>query len=217
MSSTGRRPRRSPAVWSCLAAHAAVWRTRRDSQGGGLRASSLGVFELQPAGDHPLLGDTSVPMRAPHSRLNGLGSRNDLRAAGYQILTRSGEVGVDAFVKPGPAIDLFFQGTLNMTRIVSRASMRRLPLLGRRTAAHPLPPSGFFDFRPRYISRRLPGAARAGRDHGLMTDYHQASPAPRKSAGWRLPGGANLQGMAGSCGRGRRARPASGARGDLGP
>ena len=128
----------------------------------------------------------SVPICAPHSRLNELDEK-DLVAAGYQILTRSGEVGVDAFVGPGPAISLFFQGhpeydadTLvrEYLRDVSRF------LLGEQ-AIHPLPPSGCFDVQTELSLKSLAGRAEAGQTNSLMPEYLQATAGFAQSASWR--------------------------------
>ena len=176
---------RTPVVWSCLAAHAAAWRL--DAIPRRRLASKLsGVFDLQAAGDHPLLEAVSAPIRSPHSRLNGL-DEEDLLAAGYQILTRSDEVGVDAFVKPGPASGLFFQGhpeydadslVREYLRDVSRFLLGEQPF-------HPLQPFGCFDVPTALRLESLAASAQTRRQTGLMPDYYQAVAGSPQSAGWR--------------------------------
>jgi homoserine O-succinyltransferase/O-acetyltransferase len=98
------------AVWSCLAAHAAVLyadgivRQR-------LPGKLSGVFDCDTIGAHPLLSALTVPLRVPHSRLNDL-PEAALLASGYRLLTRSSVAGVDAFVKEpeGGSLFVFFQG-----------------------------------------------------------------------------------------------------------
>ena len=98
-----------PVIWSCLAAHAAVFyldAIRRSR----LPVKLSGVFDCElVAFEHPVT--TGLPGRwsTPHSRHNGL-SESSLVSAGYQILSRSVDAGVDCFLKPGLTPQLFFQG-----------------------------------------------------------------------------------------------------------
>jgi homoserine O-succinyltransferase len=97
-----------PAIWSCLAAHAAALRlagVRRRR----LPAKLSGVFTARRMSRHPLLAYASANLRAPHSRLNELAA-DALERAGLPVLSWSNEAGVDAFVRPGPAPMLFLQG-----------------------------------------------------------------------------------------------------------
>jgi homoserine O-succinyltransferase len=98
------------AVWSCLAAHAAVLyadgivRERLDGK-------LSGVFDCEAAGAHPLLAGMAPRLRVPHSRLNDLPEAR-LLENGYRMLTRSAAAGVDAFVKEqdGGSLFAYFQG-----------------------------------------------------------------------------------------------------------
>lgn len=98
-----------PTIWSCLAAHAAVFYLD------GIRRSRLpaklsGVFDCELVDvSHPLALDLPARWSVPHSRLNGL-SEAALVEAGYEILSRSEGAGVDSFMRVGPAPFLFFQG-----------------------------------------------------------------------------------------------------------
>ena len=96
------------AIWSCLAAHAAVLHLdgieRRR-----LPEKRFGLFECVRAAEHPILEGTSAGLRVPHSRWNDL-REGDLKAHGYQVLTRSLEAGVDTFAKRWGSDFLFFQG-----------------------------------------------------------------------------------------------------------
>jgi homoserine O-succinyltransferase len=85
------------AIWSCLAAHAAVLHV--DGVGRQPLENKLsGVFDCEAAADHPLLDAVGPRLRVPHSRLNDL-PEPALRACGYRVLSRSAVAGVDAFLK----------------------------------------------------------------------------------------------------------------------
>lgn len=95
-------------VWSCLAAHAAVFA----SDGVERRpfAEKLsGLFTCTAAEAHPMMRGVKLPMQIPHSRGNDLAER-DLKAAGYRILTRAPGAGVDTFARQEGSFHLFFQG-----------------------------------------------------------------------------------------------------------
>ena len=57
---------------------------------------------------HELTEGLTVAL-TPHSRYNDL-NEQELVASGYSILTRSSAAGVDAFVKEGVALEVFWQG-----------------------------------------------------------------------------------------------------------
>jgi homoserine O-succinyltransferase/O-acetyltransferase len=96
------------SVWSCLAAHSAVLHLdgieRRR-----LPEKRCGVYEHSILAGHPLLEGVSAPLPMPHSRWNEL-SAEELRAAGYTLLSWSAEAGADAFAKQQRSLLLFFQG-----------------------------------------------------------------------------------------------------------
>ncbi len=154
-----------PAVWSCLAAHAAVLHLdgveRRL-----LPVKRTGVFTSALARRHSLLAETPPPI-APHSRLNEV-VESDLLPAGYQVLTRSPEIGVDLFIKPGPALALFFQGHPEYAaETLLREYLRDVGrfLRGER-AVHPEPPGGLLQSQD---AGRV-GRARAGRQSRPAAD-----------------------------------------------
>ncbi len=96
-----------PLVLSCLAAHAAVQHAT------GLRRTRLsrkcfGVFGQQAVAEHPLLRGVPARFDMPHSRWNALRA-DELSAAGYRILTRSEQSGIDMFVCDATP-HVFFQG-----------------------------------------------------------------------------------------------------------
>jgi homoserine O-succinyltransferase len=97
-----------PAIFSCLAAHAAAlhWDgiARRP-----LAEKCFGVFEETMSEGHPLLRGISGALRIPHSRWNEL-SVSDLTEAGYQVVTASPAAGADICVRQGRGMSVFFQG-----------------------------------------------------------------------------------------------------------
>jgi homoserine O-succinyltransferase len=100
---------RVPVIWSCLAAHAAVLhldgivRSR-------LSRKLLGLFDCDILDiDHALAAGLPERWTTPHSRYHDL-SQPALVANGYQVLSSSGEAGVDVFLKHDGAPFLFFQG-----------------------------------------------------------------------------------------------------------
>jgi homoserine O-succinyltransferase len=96
------------AIWSCLAAHAAV--LHLDGIGRHpLADKRFGVFDCVHAARHPLLQGAAAQLRIPHSRWNDL-READLTSCGYDALTRSEAAGLDMFVKMRSSLYVFFQG-----------------------------------------------------------------------------------------------------------
>jgi homoserine O-succinyltransferase len=97
------------AIWSCLAAHAAVQyldQIERRPTG----AKRLGVFDCDVRTGHPLLSGLPANIQTPHSRYNEL-AEDELASAGYDILTRSAAAGADMFIKNhGRSLFVYFQG-----------------------------------------------------------------------------------------------------------
>ncbi|MBV8056036.1 MAG: homoserine O-succinyltransferase [Deltaproteobacteria bacterium] len=135
----------TPTIWSCLAAHAAVLHMdgipRRP-----LGEKLSGIFECQRVIDHEILDYAPPRWRVPHSRQNEL-PEEDLTSKGYQILSRSPEVGADIFVREGRALSIFLQGHLEYDPAALlyeyRRDVRRF-LTGERDS-YPAMPSGYFD------------------------------------------------------------------------
>jgi homoserine O-succinyltransferase len=96
-------------IWSCLAAHAVVLHLDGiERRPVGFKRS--GVFDCARACDHPLLHGLTSTIQTPHSRYNEV-HEEDLCRAGYRVLTRSPQAGVDMFVKDcGTCLFVFFQG-----------------------------------------------------------------------------------------------------------
>lgn len=98
----------TPTIWSCLAAHAAVLHLDGiERQRLGQKIS--GLFRCEKTSDDALVAGLPASWRIPHSRLNTLDAE-DLAAAGYEIMSRSDEAGVDTFLLRRNAVFVFYQG-----------------------------------------------------------------------------------------------------------
>jgi homoserine O-succinyltransferase/O-acetyltransferase len=96
------------SIWSCLAAHAVV--LHRDGiERRRLPAKCFGVYECLKEADHPLLAAAPARTLVPHSRWNDIPA-DALAAAGYTVLTRSPEMGVDTCVKEDRSLFVLLQG-----------------------------------------------------------------------------------------------------------
>jgi homoserine O-succinyltransferase len=162
-----------PTAWSCLAAHAAVWRRYRIPRRRG-EAKRNGVFTLQKATGRPLLEGAPVSPVAPHSRWNDLDAAQ-LEAVGLEILTYSDEIGVDTFVRRGRATSIFFQGHpeydagalgREYVRDVSRYVRGPQPFL-------PAPPRNYFGLSALQALADLSTRLRKARDPELLAAVAQ--------------------------------------------
>jgi len=132
-------------VCSCLAAHAGVLHldgiVRRP-----LRDKLSGVFESARVSEHLLTAGLPARFWTPHSRWNDI-PEQALAAGGYQILTRSREAGVDAFVKQRKSLFVFFQGhpeyETDSLWLEYRRDIRRF--LNEERVSYPSMPHGCFD------------------------------------------------------------------------
>ncbi len=98
-----------PAIWSCLAAHAAVFETDGIARV-RLPKKVSGVFECRVhTSKHEIFHRLPRKWSIPHSRLHGL-KRADLERHGYDIVSGSHDVGVDIFIKRCECIQVFLQG-----------------------------------------------------------------------------------------------------------
>jgi homoserine O-succinyltransferase len=132
------------AIWSCLAAHAAVLHLD------GIKRQPLdvkcsGVYDCTKAADNWLMKDIDSPLKIAHSRINAL-RKADLAAHGYQLLTESPDAGVDIFAKRLRSHFVFFQGhpeydALSLQREYLRDITR---YLARQRNVFPAFPTGYF-------------------------------------------------------------------------
>jgi homoserine O-succinyltransferase len=153
------------SVWSCLAAHAAVLHLSGIVRQ-RLGEKCFGVFDHSVA-QHPLMQQITAPLATPHSRWNDL-PVEQLRRAGYTILSERQSIGANVFVmQRGGAQMLFLQGHPEYQSDTLLKEYRRD--IGRyvraRQPSYPTLPQGYLppvaislleDFRKRAETERRP-------------------------------------------------------------
>lgn len=95
-------------IWSCLAAHAAVYRLD------GIERRRLpeklsGIVPCHKGAEHPLVAGMPQCWGIPHSRLNDM-PEGALIAAGYRVVSELSAGGVDVCVKEGSSLFVLMQG-----------------------------------------------------------------------------------------------------------
>jgi homoserine O-succinyltransferase len=133
------------AIWSCLAAHAAVLhmdgipRRKREEK-------HFGLFESLHLAGHELLAGLPPNHVVPHSRWNGI-AEHDLTTHGYSVLTRTADAEVDAFLKHERSLFVFFQGHPEYETDTLMREYRRdvARYLLRESDTYPQLPSNCFD------------------------------------------------------------------------
>jgi homoserine O-succinyltransferase len=173
------------AVWSCLAAHAAVL-----ALDGIMRVRSphkhFGIFTCEQAVAHPLLAGAPETLRLPHSRWNGV-SAGHLTARGYEVLTRTSDGGVDTFVKQDAGLFVFFQGHPEYESETLMGEYRRD--VGRylkgEMETYPLLPLDYFDEETERSLRAIETEARASRREDLLGDVSAVLNRVRIHNTWR--------------------------------
>ena len=144
------------------------------------------MFPLQITGEGPLAGNPPKALIAPHSRLNDLDA-HELEDAGYEIVARSPDVGVDTFVRRGPTLTVFFQGHPEYDAgALGREYLRDVSrfLRGQQTN-HPPAPTGYFDPATLSVLHALSDRAESTRAAGLLEEYAHAVGARAPRAAWR--------------------------------
>jgi homoserine O-succinyltransferase len=172
-------------IWSCLAAHAAVL------QSDGIKRRAFkqklsGVFACRPAAPHPMLRGASLPLFMPHSRCNDLPERA-LKAAGYRILTRSAEAGVDIFARHDRSFHLFLQGHPEYEPDTLLREYRRdigRYLRGERDE-YPAAPHGYLDADAAALAEAFRERALADRRPDLMRSFPKRALETGIAAAWR--------------------------------
>jgi homoserine O-succinyltransferase/O-acetyltransferase len=172
-------------VWSCLAAHAVILhndsiRRRR------LPDKRFGVFECARVCDHQLTAGVPSLFHVPHSRWNGIPG-NQLVDCGYRVLSRDKDGGVDAFVKKGKSLSVFFQGhpeyEVNSLLLEYRRDVGRY--LNRETDTYPSMPEGYCDQDTTDLFTKLRERAQLDRRKDLLDDFPTALVEKRIVNTWR--------------------------------
>jgi homoserine O-succinyltransferase/O-acetyltransferase len=173
------------AVWSCLAAHAAVL-----ALDGIERVRSqhkhFGIFTCERAAPHALLAGVPASLRLPHSRWNGL-SAGQIAAKGYQVLTRTSDGGVDTFVKQDAGLFVFFQGHPEYESETLMGEYRRdvARYLKGEMETYPLLPLDYFEEETERSLREIEVKARASRQEQLLGEVSAVLNSVRIHNTWR--------------------------------
>ena len=171
---------RLPAVWSCLATHAALLHVagvaRRRAE-----TKLSGVFSFTVNPDHPLASAKS--MSTPHSRWNALPVA-DLHAAGARLLSHSDHTGADAFTLDAMPGSLFLQGHPEYDADTLAREYRRdvNRYLAGEQAAMPSLPANLFDYATEVGLREMTAA---GPDSDLLTTLDALLGRPGSVPPWR--------------------------------
>jgi homoserine O-succinyltransferase len=176
----------SSTVLSCLAAHAGVLFSDGISRR-LMGEKRFGVFEHQMTSDHPVTRGLRNPVRIPHSRWNEV-EETALVSAGYMVLTKSAEAGVDLFVKKKKrALFVHFQGhpeyTGNTPFKEYRRDVRRF-LRGERDT-YPGLPRNYFDLNTTNVLNAFRELALSCRHERLMESFPDASVTTALPAIWQ--------------------------------
>jgi homoserine O-succinyltransferase len=162
-------------IWSCMAAHAAVYRLD------GLERCRLpeklsGLFECRKAGAHPLLAGAPARWLVPHSRHNGLDPAA-LAELGYQILSEGPQTGPDLFARRvEDSLFVMAQGHLEYGPESLPKEYRRdiRRFLAGESDIYPAIPAGCFDEAQAAAFEALKQRAMTHRGPDLLSDVDAA-------------------------------------------
>jgi homoserine O-succinyltransferase len=179
------RDNTASAIWSCLAAHAAVLHDDGIERR-ALKEKLFGIFDCQLVADHPMLQDFPVPVCVPHSRYNDLPER-PLKSCGYKILTRSGGAGVDMFAKLYNSFFLYFQGHPEYGADTLLREYRRdaARFLGGERERYPAIPLGYFDAEAAALAEAFQSRALGGRKPELLAEFPKSALEDGLQCPWR--------------------------------
>ena len=151
------------SIWSCLAAHAAA------EHFDGIK-----------------LAGVSAPLPMPHSRWNEL-PVEELRGAGYQVLSFAPETGADAFVRHERSLMLFFQGHPEYEDATLLKEYRRDVgrYLGGQYREYPTMPDGYFPAEAVALLEQFKDRAMTERSPSLLEQFPFAGVAARLANTWR--------------------------------
>lgn len=172
-------------VWSCLAAHAAVYHLDKiDRQ--RFPDKLTGVFDCARVAAHDILAGTPSYWCMPHSRCNDL-PETALVAAGYQILSHSPIAGADMFIKQGRGLFVFLQGHPEYDQdSLLREYHRDIGrfLRGERDL-YPLMPQGYFDADAVTAIDAFRARASAQRNIELLAEFPRVQMLRATARYWR--------------------------------
>jgi homoserine O-succinyltransferase len=172
------------SIWSCLAAHAVV--LHRDGiERRMLPAKCFGIYECMKETDHPLLAGAPASALVPHSRWNDVPA-DALVDAGYTVLTRSSEIGVDMFVKEGRSLFVLLQGHPEYDPTTLLREYRRDigRYLRRESEGYPALPRYYLDAASERGLEAFRRRALAARNPELLEGFPAASVVERFANSW---------------------------------
>jgi homoserine O-succinyltransferase len=158
------------AIWSCLAAHAALLHLDGIERKRLPRKCS-GVYDCARTVDDWLTNDLPPSIKVSHSRLNEV-RESDLVEHGYQILTRSEQAGVDTFARDFDSRFIFFQGHPEYDALsLQREYMRDIArFLAGESKDYPAIPACYFDAETEEVLADFEQRARAHRKVELAAE-----------------------------------------------
>ena len=173
------------SVWSCLAAHAAVYRldgiARRPFD-----SKLFGVFDCTRVENHPLVAAGPSMWQVPHSRCNEL-PEQVLAANGYRILSHSDAAGADLFIKQKQSLYVFLQGhpEYDATALFGeyRRDVRRF--LSGELLQYPELPHGYFTAAATEALLAFRERALEHQDIALLEQFPAAAVGRELAAPWR--------------------------------
>ncbi|MCC6778985.1 MAG: homoserine O-succinyltransferase [Hyphomicrobiales bacterium] len=161
-------------IWSCLAAHAAV--LQLDGIGRvALPHKRFGMLDCVRTSEHLLTDGLARRIRVPHSRCNEL-SEEALVSCGYEVLTRSPDAGVDAFMRRGSSLHVFFQGHPEYDERALLREYRRdvARFLRAELDTYPAAPTGYFADVALNVLTAYREIAHQQRNEALLADFPTA-------------------------------------------
>jgi homoserine O-succinyltransferase len=174
----------TPAIWSCLAAHAAVLHLD-GIQRHPLGEKISGLYRCARTSDHRLLAGLPASWCLPHSRLNTLDPA-ELIEAGYEILSLSEHAGADTFMLRRRASFVFFQGHPEYDAAALLREYRRD--VGRFLAGtmdrYPEMPRGYFDDETVVAFDAFRARAQRQRSHDLLEEFPDGNARKRLAHVW---------------------------------
>ncbi len=176
------------AVWSCLAAHAAV--LHLDGIGRHRNPTKhSGVMECERVSKHRLNANIASRFHIPHSRYNGV-AEEELAASGYRVLARAAGAGVDSFVKEMKSLFVFLQGHPEYESDTLLREFRRdvERYLRHESETYPAIPRAYFDWATEAKLTELGEKAWLSRDAQLISGFDMALSGKTIEKTWRQPG-----------------------------
>ena len=179
---------RTPAAYSCLAAHAAAL-YRHGITRKRLPCKRFGVFEHRALVGAAITSGLGPVIEVPHSRWHEM-PISALEAAGYRILTWSEEAGVDMFSHCDDPGSLYFQGHPEYARAaLQREYVRDVRrYLSGSAGQYPVMPSRYFAIDVEQKLRSIELSLRSQRDAELPENF-PALVAPPDIAPWHEAAG----------------------------